>query len=170
MAITLTTMTTEATDKKFTVVSGDTFRAKICIPSATFANLPNAADADTAAATLFTVELSISAINDDESVKTTPDGRFVIFDAHEVVVSYDQMRSPNFDLSAVIANELERMGDDASVILGTMTTTLDYLRTEWGVSPDAMLPKLVVPVATNPVPIADTSSIDRPADGETATD
>lgn len=120
-----------ATDRGFTTPAGTRLRARIV----TIAEVETRAPTNTRAAIApsgWTLSLTLAVLDAQLGVAADEQGRLLITDRHEIHLSDEAMRNPDFDVQADIERTLRQQAFLLEQRMTKRAATTSYLASAWG--------------------------------------
>ncbi|MDZ7824495.1 MAG: hypothetical protein U5K75_10995 [Ahrensia sp.] len=118
------------TDRAFVTPTGTRFRARIIRAAEIAARAPVNGEADLAPSQM-TLSLSLALLDDDDAVAKDSEGRFIITDAHEIIIA-PALITPKFSLREAIDQELRKAAFDLEKQMHYRNQVDDFMNGAWG--------------------------------------
>ena len=122
-------LASEGGDRGFETSGGNRLRVKVQRShheSVKVAPAVNGAVAETS----FTLLITVSEMTEDNQVKKR-DGKLLIHDAHEILVTGEQLGNPDWSLDAVVMDVIEKEAHRIEQVIASSSAVADSLKS-WG--------------------------------------
>jgi hypothetical protein len=123
----------EDPDKLIITDEGTRFRVRIVQVDRTITRATGHLTTEDVVPSSVCLSISLSALDINDEVRQI-DGKYLIFDRHELTIEQTLFADPNFDIAATLLEIVEERAIEAEAIIAGMAATVDYLATEWGIN------------------------------------
>lgn len=126
-------LTDEGTDKGFVTQDGNKFRIRLQKTDSRVERSPNPNITNDILETSFTLTLTISELEEDNSVVTVQD-KYAIYEPYEILISHEQLADPNFNVDAAILQSIEDQIRRSETIAKNRRQVAHSLVNTWGLT------------------------------------
>jgi hypothetical protein len=123
----------EGNDKGFVTQEGNKFRIRLQRTDNRVEKSPNIFITNDILDTSFTLTLTISELDDDNSVSTVED-KYIIYEPHEILISHEQLSNPDFNVDMAILNAIESQVRRSETIAENRRQVAHSLVNTWGLT------------------------------------